>query len=199
MRGLRSTERGYSPKELDRLCNACKTHHRALGFSFITKLLTVHDPAERNCAQRQVFKERLSLIALELRLTARYGHRRQAGKRPKISSADDLLADLSIKTIWWRRLNETLTVEPVDQSGDESLTVEDIPEDIRGPFDKAVKAIGRLETAVKRHLNELRGEPEETGAPAGNIVAVRCVEAVVASSPGREPRGGGRLGRQRGP
>jgi hypothetical protein len=88
---------------------------------------------------------------VKLALTARYGHRRQAGKRPKIKNLQDLLAELSTKTIWWRRLGKMLGGRPRDQSRQASLSLADIPDEIRGFFTRAVKAIGRLEEALKEH------------------------------------------------
>jgi hypothetical protein len=155
--------RGYSPMELQRLCDACKRHRRALGFGFIVRLLTVRNKLERSKLQRQVIVERRSLSQLKSELTSRYGHRRQAGKRPKIGSVADLVSEMGTRAIWWRRVRRLLRPEPEHKAPRWHLTLAQLPEDIQRPFVAAAKALKRLEDAVKAHQDASREGVTDTG------------------------------------
>ena len=49
-------KKGYTDKELDSLCQACRQHRRALGFAFITKFVTISDKRQRAAFQKRRWK-----------------------------------------------------------------------------------------------------------------------------------------------
>jgi len=155
---LRVFARDYTNSQLDALCKLCEVHGRALGFTFVTKFLTLHNRATRAEFQKEVIVNGWSMIETKLALTARYGRQAlhgMAGKRPRIGSPEDLLADISTKCIWWQRLGKTLR----DTSGttaETTLSVANIPDEIRGPFKKAVELITQLKDAADEYLKANR-------------------------------------------
>ena len=80
--------------------------------------MTVHDKTERTKFEKRVVTVRMRvLIQLKLALVARYGHQKQAGKRPKISNIADLLAEVGTRAIWWRRLTDCFRRSPASRHG----------------------------------------------------------------------------------
>ena len=156
---LRVFARDYTNSQLDALCNLCEVHGRALGFTFVTKFLTLHNRATRAEFQKEVIVNGWSMIETKLALTARYGRQAlhgMAGKRPRIGSPEDLLADVATKCIWWERLARMLGNESRKMATETTLSLANIPSEIRTPFRKVVAWIEQLKDAVDEYLKASR-------------------------------------------
>ena len=152
-------KKGYTGSELNTLCRLCEEHGRALGFTFVVKFLTIHNKTERTKFQEETIANGLSLIQVRLTLAARRGSQALhglAGKRPKIRDLDDFLADVAGKCVWWQRLHKMLEDSFRDLSKGSTLSLADIPVDIRKPFKNAVQSIERLKDAVTVYLDASR-------------------------------------------
>jgi hypothetical protein len=155
LRGFADEKGGYTDRQLDDLCNLCKVHNRALGFSFVIKFLTIHNKTERAKFQQEAITKGWSLIQVRLALAARRGSKALhglAGKRPKLNNLDDLLADLTSKCVWWQRLHKMLDDRTHDPPNASTLSLDTIPAKLRRLFESAVESIGQLKDAVTVYL-----------------------------------------------
>jgi hypothetical protein len=151
IRDFANEEKGYTAEELESLIQLCWKHSRALGFSFVPTFLSVRDKKERAKFQREAIAGCWSTTRVEGELVSRYGRRRRAGSRAVVpTDLRALFANLQTRTIYWRRLRETLQQKP--DSNPSRLRWSELPKKIREPLDEAVEAMKKLESALDSYF-----------------------------------------------
>jgi hypothetical protein len=150
---------GYTDGELKALVELCWTHSYAPGFTVIAKFLSAPNKKERTALQRDAIKGRWSLSTVQREIIARFGRRKQAGKRPDVlGDLNGFYADLQTRAMYWGRLKTELRRKPT--AGSSRLRWSQVPKTIRELLDKAVNAMKDLEVA----LEEFLPSPEDSKA-----------------------------------
>lgn len=87
-RCLRQFAKVYRETDLNRLCNLCKRHGRALGISWVVKFVTIKKRQDRRKIEQEAILGHWTHVRLERELRHRFrrerGHR---GRKPKLPSA----------------------------------------------------------------------------------------------------------------
>lgn len=140
---------GYTPKQLDRLCELCKKHDFAMGVSFIPLLLSV-PKKDRAAMQRQLIKEGWSRARLNREIKARFGKRRDAGRKPTpVNDVTDAFVRLSQFCGQWHSLCDALREEPAD--GVEAVWAE-LPRAVQRAIGSVDEAMGSVEKRVAKAM-----------------------------------------------
>ena len=138
---------GYNGDELKQLLKAIRENvdafqerGRAFGRSYIFRLLSVPKAkGERRKMQAELFANAWSVDELDVAIKARFGNRRQGGRRRRIATGlQGLLAQLDGLCGSWIRLFEELE-RRTNEVGE--LSLEDLQSEVRGPVDRATRAI----------------------------------------------------------
>ena len=117
VRRFADPKRGYTQHELERLIRRCKKHGRALGFSFVAKLLSLpKKPDVRSRLESQLIRERWSTLRLNQELLSRFGRRRQGGKKRQVpADVAGMLAQFDQMALNWLRWSQRVREADSDQ------------------------------------------------------------------------------------
>jgi len=150
IRAFADEKKGYTEEELDELVKLCWEHHYALGFSFIPKFMAV-PKAKRAKFQQEAIKGGWSSAMVDRNRFAKRPRRAKVGKKPEVPSELNIfLTDLQTRTMYWGNLKKEIQ-EPRDPRKPQ-LRWLDLPNDVREPLQKAVRAMKRLELALGAYL-----------------------------------------------
>ena len=86
-RRLRQFATVYSEADLDRLCDLCEQHGRALGISWVVKFVTIANRQDRRQIEKDTIQGRWTHVQLERELRHRFRRERGTrGRKPKLPS-----------------------------------------------------------------------------------------------------------------
>jgi hypothetical protein len=155
MRKFGDKKRGYTVAELKKLCGRCRKYHRALGFSYVVRFLSISDRTKRGRFERDVIQRGWSCARMDMELLARFGRQRQSGRTVQdVRTVSELLVTLESRCIQWSRLERQL----LKWSGKGARPVKwsKVPANVRGQFLAVANSAKELQRIVASRLQRSR-------------------------------------------
>lgn len=161
LRQFANPEGGYTPDELNRLVKLCREERRALGVTFVYKLVTVpKENGQREEFEREVIANRWSLARVGAELRERFGARRRGGRRRAVPGKHgSLLAQIDEMCASWERWHVQLNTEIADNGDGENgkRPVDELSRSTRVKLKIATDAINQLRLTAQRSSERTRG------------------------------------------
>ncbi|HUQ68695.1 MAG TPA: hypothetical protein VM165_04180 [Planctomycetaceae bacterium] len=139
-------KRGYTEKELGRLIRLCEKHERALGSSFVIRLLSV--PKENHIRRRlesQLIREGWSMLRLNQELLSLFGRRRRGGEKRQVpADVSGMLSQLDQMALNWLRW----TQRAGEATADETTLLATLPRRIQEKVKVVAAALEKLRELI---------------------------------------------------
>jgi hypothetical protein len=165
-------ETGFSPDEIGQLCRLATKHRRVIATDLLAKLVSIPNRHRRMAFAGKVIREGWSLAQVDAELSRRYGRRKRGGRRPKmLGDVTTFLATLEAKCFSWVRLGGFL--ENASESESPGLQWDTVPEDVRAPLRRAIKAAKQLGEAVVPYLGTPQAGAKESGGRKAKVSRTR--------------------------
>ena len=153
-------ESGYSPNELEALCQAIHSGFKkfvvrgtAFGVSHVIRLLSIPKTNRvRARLQTRTFAKGWSVGELDDEIRTTFGRRRKGGRPRHVGDGGDLLVQLEAFCESWRRWHVRL--QGKNEANRQRTPLDDLPAEIREVVLRTAHAITKLHAVVKSSLVE---------------------------------------------
>ena len=141
-------KQGYSNKDLKRLIGLCRKHERALGFTFVVKLLSVSkEHGVRRDLESELIENGWSMQRFKQELLSRFGRRRRGGKRRHVpSDVAGMLSQLDQMSLSWLKW----TQRAFEKDAGEKSLIYSLPQDIRESVTRVEGELRELQALIEK-------------------------------------------------